>query len=69
MLGHMEAKCRGLKGARFEEPIVKAFENWLRRIPELKVAVDNREKKRRKESREKSRKYERDSEGNNKRYE
>ena len=56
MLGHMEAKCRGLKGARYEEPIVKAFKDWFRGIPELKVAVDNRE--RRKEERKAERKAE-----------
>ena len=32
MLGHIEAKCRGLRGARYEEPTVKAFQDWLRRL-------------------------------------
>ena len=41
MLGHIGPKCRGLKGVRYEEPIVKAFEDWLRKNPHLKVAVHN----------------------------
>ena len=45
MLGHMEAKCRGLKGVRYEEPIMKAFEDWLKRIPELKAEVENRKRR------------------------
>ena len=41
----MENKCRGMKDARYDEPTVKAFEDWLERIDELQVAVEKRKER------------------------
>ena len=35
ILGHQEVKCRGLDGIRYDEQVVKSFENWLDTIKAL----------------------------------
>ena len=37
MLGHQQAKCRN--GDRYDERMIKSFEGWLKRLPELKRQV------------------------------
>ena len=45
ILGHIEAKCRGLNGDQYDHQTVKSFEEWLERIPEFRQAITNREEK------------------------
>ena len=49
ILGHMEVKCRALNRARYELVTEMSFEDWLERIPEFRVAVNQRYSKRSKE--------------------
>ena len=46
MLGHMEVKCRALNGVMYDMVTNKIFKDWLERIPEFRVAVNQRERKR-----------------------
>ena len=43
ILGHLEVKCRGLNGDRYNHQTVKSFEEWLERIPEFRQAITDRE--------------------------
>ena len=45
ILGHLEPKCRGLNGARYDGHTVKSMEDWLERIPEFQQAVKERTRK------------------------
>ena len=45
ILGHIEPKCRGLNGARYDAVTVKSMEDWLERIPEFQHAVKERIRK------------------------
>ena len=45
IIGHLEVKCRALNGARYDQVTEKSFEDWLERIPEFRVAVAQRERK------------------------
>ena len=50
LLGHLEAKCKGKEGARYERETVRLFENYLKRIGGFKEAVWARQKKKREEN-------------------
>ena len=45
ILGHLEVKCRGLNGDRYDHQTVKRFEEWLERILEFRQALTNREER------------------------
>ena len=45
ILGHLEAKCRGLKGERYDALMNKSFEDWLERIPEFRQAIAERKRR------------------------
>ena len=42
MLGHIQTKCQ--HGERYDDRMIKSFENWLERIPEFKKQVGERMK-------------------------
>ena len=43
VLGHITAKCRHiLEGESYDERTVAKFENWLKRIPELRKKIEER---------------------------
>ena len=43
VLGHVTSKCRHiLEGEGYDERTVVKFENWLKRIPELRKKIDER---------------------------
>ena len=46
ILGHLQVKCRGLDGARYDNQTVKSFEAWLERITVFRQAVTERERER-----------------------
>ena len=46
ILGHLEVKCRGLNGERYDALTTKSFEDWLERIAEFRQAIAERERKR-----------------------
>ena len=39
ILGHIEVKCGSREGDRYEVDVVRSFENWIKRIPALRVAL------------------------------
>ena len=43
MLGHLQVKCRGLNGERYDDRTAKSFEDWLERIAEFRRAIADRE--------------------------
>ena len=45
ILGHLEVKCRGLNGERYDHQTVKSFEEWLERTAEFRQAIMDRERK------------------------
>ena len=43
MLGHITAKCQHIiEGESYDEKTIGKFENWLKRIPELRRLIDER---------------------------
>ena len=43
MLGHQMTKCRHMvEGENYDEKTIAKFENWLKRIPELRKKINER---------------------------
>ena len=49
-LGHLEPKCWGLNGTRYDGHTVKSMEDWLERIPEFQHAIKERIRKKEEET-------------------
>ena len=43
MLGHLEVKCGEKQGVRYGSEVVRSFENWLKRVPGFREAVNARQ--------------------------
>ena len=46
LLGHLEVKCLGKQGQRYESEKLKGFENWLKQVPGFREAIEARRMKR-----------------------
>ena len=44
LLGHLEVKCEK-QGVRYRSETVRSFENWLKRVPGFREAVNARQQK------------------------
>ena len=45
LLGHLEVKCGVKQEVRYGSELVKDFENWLKRIPGFREALNTRQQK------------------------
>ena len=45
LLGHLEVKCEIKQDVRYGLELVKGFENWLKRVPGFREAVNARQQK------------------------
>ena len=43
LLGHLEVKCLGKQGQRYEKEKLKGLENWLKRVPWFREAIEQEE--------------------------
>ena len=45
LLGHLEVKCGEKQGVSYGSEVVRSFENWLKRVPGFREAVNARQQK------------------------
>ena len=48
MLDHLEVKCGVKQEVRYGSELVKDFENWLKRVPGFREAVNIRQQRKKK---------------------
>ena len=48
LLGHLQVKCGEKQGVRYWSEAVRSFENWIKRVPGFREAVNARQQKKEK---------------------